>query len=505
VSTSLTGPTTRRRVVGLLGIALAVGLGHALALVLTRAMPDLVRTGLATWGSPQASVVAALDRYGWLLYGAVGWPGALLGGVLAALVAPSRRVWHAFAVGLVLALLALPETLAASRPDLAAQLTDIGLRVAALPALATLTGGLVAWPLSRRRPALVETVYVPAPTAEASPEALRPSFHGSGGDLLGIHVVNVFLTLVTLGLYRFWARVRVRKFLYANTELDGDRFAFHGTGREAFNGWSRGMMIVGVPLIAVRALEEFVSLQTALLLEVAVGVAAAFVVPIAITGAWRYRLSRTEWRGLRFSYRGRPAPAIRAVIGSIVLTVLSLGICFPLVQVNLHRVLMGEAYYGQRRFGFDGRGGDLVGRFALAWIGMVAIGTASAVLVAFTYGLSAVLGAVVIARLWYGYAAYKQRYLMAHTAFETARFRSTVTGSGLFVLNAVNALIVALTFGLGVPWAKVRSMRYAIGHLAIVGTLDLAGIRQEAQQAAATGEGVADVLDADAIDIGVGV
>lgn len=332
----------------------------------------------------------------------------------------------------------------------------------------------------------------------------RASFHGTGGDLFGIHIANVFLNLVTLGFYRFWARIRVRKFLYGHTEFEGDRFAFHGTGKELFQRAMRVGAIVGLPLVALQAVEAAASsLEVALVAKLLGLVAAAVLFPLAIAGAWRYRLSRTEWRGIRFSFRERALRAVPVWLGSLLLTALSLGVAFPLLQANMHRFLVTRSYFGTRRFGFDGRAGDLVGRWALFLLVAGLTYVLAAALLPFTYGLSFVPGALLIARFWFGYTAFKQRYLMGHTTFDTARFRSTVTANGLLGLNVVNGLLVVFTLGLGIPWAQVRSMRYSIEHLLVEGPLDLAAVEQDAHSANATGEALADILDAD-VDIGAG-
>ncbi|MGH7830199.1 MAG: DUF898 family protein, partial [Candidatus Binatia bacterium] len=54
---------------------------------------------------------------------------------------------------------------------------------------------------------------------EREPEVRRLSFHGTGGSLFGIRIVNMFLILVTFGLYSFWAKVRVRRYLMSQTEF----------------------------------------------------------------------------------------------------------------------------------------------------------------------------------------------------------------------------------------------------------------------------------------------
>ena len=84
----------------------------------------------------------------------------------------------------------------------------------------------------------------PAPSAVDGQER-QLFFHGSGGSLLGIQIVNVFLTLITLGVYHFWGKVRVRSYLFSGSEFDGDRFAYHGTGKELLIGSLKAGLVLG--------------------------------------------------------------------------------------------------------------------------------------------------------------------------------------------------------------------------------------------------------------------
>src|SRR6185503_12042874 len=83
-------------------------------------------------------------------------------------------------------------------------------------------------------------------------EPLPFSFHGSGGDLFGIHFVNLFLTLITLGVYFFWAKVKVRKYLWGQVEVAGDRFSYHGTPQEILLGWLKAFLFFGIPYLLLR-------------------------------------------------------------------------------------------------------------------------------------------------------------------------------------------------------------------------------------------------------------
>ena len=53
-------------------------------------------------------------------------------------------------------------------------------------------------------------------------------FHGSASEYFGIWIVNILLTIVTLGLYAPWAKVRRLRYFYGNTEFFKRRFDFTG-------------------------------------------------------------------------------------------------------------------------------------------------------------------------------------------------------------------------------------------------------------------------------------
>jgi len=57
-------------------------------------------------------------------------------------------------------------------------------------------------------------------TAAAATTGSRHAiFRGSGATLFGIHIVNALLILATLGIYYFWAKVRVRSYLWSQSEF----------------------------------------------------------------------------------------------------------------------------------------------------------------------------------------------------------------------------------------------------------------------------------------------
>ena len=304
----------------------------------------------------------------------------------------------------------------------------------------------------------------------AEPSSTRSvRFHGLGGSLFGIQIVNLFLSLITVGIYSFWGRVRIRKYMMSQTEFEGDRFAYHGTGKELLIGWLKAVILLAIPIIAL----VFFSAGAFVFL-----VFAAFM-PIAIVNARRYRFSRTSWRGIRFSFRGRILQFYKISIKGWLLTVLTLGIAYPIWQNWRQGFLVSHSYYGNTKFAFDGEGKDCIWTFILHLLLSIP-----------TFGIC-----------WLWYWARMQRYYWAHTTFNDAHFRSSVTGGGILKLLLVNLCLLVFTLGIAWSWVLVRNARYFTTHLCLEGTLDTATILQEAQPASATGDILSGFFDLD-FDLG---
>lgn len=332
--------------------------------------------------------------------------------------------------------------------------------------------------LAEEMPDDTPTVVMPSvrPPAPAAQPIGSLTFHGSGGSLLVIQIVNMLLTIITLGIYSAWAKVRVRKYLLSQTELEGDRFAYHGTGRELFNGMFQGGFVIG----GLFALTEAVSyLQLGALVE---GLVVALVygvilalVPVAIIGSRRYRLSRISWRGIRFSLRAATADFFKLFMKGFVLTGLTLGIYYPIFMTKKFGFLAAHSYFGNQRFEFDGEGRELMRSYLLAGLLLIP-----------TLGLS---------MIWW--AAAKRRYLWSHTRIAGVRFHCAVAGGALFKLYAVNALLLLVTLGLAWPWVSVRNLRFTYENLSLNGAIDLGAIAQEAQAANSLADGLDGALELD--------
>ena len=161
----------------------------------------------------------------------------------------------------------------------------------------------------------------PRPTTRAAAVPVGPrrlTFHGSGGTLFGIYVVNILLTIATFGLYRFWGRVKIRRFMLSQTGFEGDRFAYHGTGKELLVGFVKALLFVGLPVTALSVAARLSGDKTIhIVTQVFTSLLVFVFIPIAMVGARRYRLSRTSWRGIRFSFRGPVWEFVRVFVAGV--------------------------------------------------------------------------------------------------------------------------------------------------------------------------------------------
>jgi uncharacterized membrane protein YjgN (DUF898 family) len=366
-----------------------------------------------------------------------------------------------------------------------------------------------------------------------APEGHAIAYTGSTRALFGIFFKNLLLTLVTLGIYRFWAKTRTRRFLWSSTSIDGEPFEYAGTGKELFIGFLKAVAILA-PLFAASQLaqlwigkEEF---GLALGLQYGQTLAIVVLIYAGSYAARRYRMSRTLWSGIRFHQAGSAWRYVGHALLGLFLCAITFGFYFPYFQTRLLRYEMDNLRFGTAQFRFTGRGGEMIRRFiacyvlgiilyfvlVMGFVGIVAIAYDTGIL---TVALDesgkvdlksvpfiivgalisyAILG-LVFAVMGAWYQSKFWRFRAAHTQCEGLRFAMpNVTTGGLMRLLVGNWLLAILSVGLLTPLVMQRSMRFWCRHLEISGAIDLHGVAQ-AEGGPRTGEGLAGFFD---IDIG---
>jgi uncharacterized membrane protein YjgN (DUF898 family) len=180
---------------------------------------------------------------------------------------------------------------------------------------------------------------------------------------------GAMLELVTVGFYRFWLATDMRRHLWSHTSVDGDAPEYVGTAKELLIGFLFALAILlplylGYLLLGLEAeiYQAYASLPLGLIYYV--------FMQFAIYRARRYRLTRTVWRGVRFSMTGSGLNyAWRVGLWSL-LVFFSLGIALPWRQAALERFKMRYTAYGHLQGRFDGTGGQLFKRGWGLWLAL---------------------------------------------------------------------------------------------------------------------------------------
>ena len=192
-------------------------------------------------------------------------------------------------------------------------------------------------------------------------------FNGNTPQLRGLAIVTTLLTLVTLGIYRFWARTRLRRYFWSAFTLGGHGFEYTGKGIEKLIGFLIAVAVLAIYLGIFQVALSFAGMSLfetidpdgdeirGLLLTYATFIALAPLIFYAQYRARRYMLSRTNWKGIRFG--ADPAAwgyAIRA-IGHYMLTIATLGILLPRQTFYLEKYKVDRTWFGNAQFTQEGR------------------------------------------------------------------------------------------------------------------------------------------------------
>jgi uncharacterized membrane protein YjgN (DUF898 family) len=338
---------------------------------------------------------------------------------------------------------------------------------------------------------------------EAGDQAFR--FTGSGAEYFRIWIVNLLLTVLTLGVYSAWAKVRRLQYFYRNTQLAGAVFDYHAAPLAILRGRVLGLLLLGAWQLAS---------GTSLVAALVVAAVIAALLPWLLARAFRFSLRNTSYRGLRFDFLGTVPQAYRTLIlfpillamsglfiwslfvsyrnnpgWGMVLTILALVLmlaaCVPLAHFLLKRYQHDHACFGSTAFYFHAQPRQFYTMYACAF-GLLLLGLIPAGLLA-SVGEGLVRSMATTRLGWlfsllYGvvsaYAFYLfvrpylesrlQNLLWHNTEVGQHRFVSKASARQLLWLHAGNLLLLVVTCGLYKPFAAVRLARYRINSMTLV-------------------------------------
>jgi uncharacterized membrane protein YjgN (DUF898 family) len=154
-------------------------------------------------------------------------------------------------------------------------------------------------------PPAAPPALAPAPTTRTGPQGLAIEFTGSGSEYFRIWIVNLLLTIVTLGFYFPFAKARRLRYFHRNTLVGGHALGFHGDPWKMLRGYVL-MLVFGAAYVGAGEISPIAGAVA--------GVAFALLWPALWQSSLRFRLANTSWRGLRLRFSGSLGGAYAALL-----------------------------------------------------------------------------------------------------------------------------------------------------------------------------------------------
>lgn len=187
---------------------------------------------------------------------------------------------------------------------------------------------------------------------------------GQAGEYFRIWIVNLSLTIVTLGLYGPWARVRTRKYFYGNLELDGASFACDADPKRILIG----RLIVLVFAAGIALLQTFSPVAGAL--------APLLFLPAApwlLTRSLAFHQRSSSYRNVRFRFDATTGDAAAVIFGGALALVLTGGLAYPWYLGRFQQFQVANSHYGNTPFSFAWTAGPYYRAFGAATLWLLAI------------------------------------------------------------------------------------------------------------------------------------
>ena len=341
--------------------------------------------------------------------------------------------------------------------------------------------------------------------AEGPADTRAVAFTGNWKEYLPIALTNLLLIIVTLGIYRFWAMARERRYLWSRTQIIGDPLEWSGTGGEMFVGF---LMVVGV--FVGWAVLIFGGAALIGQWFVMIGIVAFYIFILWAFGfaqfrALRYRLSRTYWRGIRGGSDDNGVNYGWTALGNNFLAGLTLGILTPRAIVENWNDRVRAMSFGPHMLESDVDTVGLQSRWMMlyaVYIGFFALIVATRPNPEAVDRASGGAGLIALALLLVGLAVVMASFWALFFRKVAGTFRMGELTAGFevstaewlkFYGKAIGLTVITLGFGI-LMWSYWR-WEFVTDRLELYGEVNLDTLTQSTTTAPKDAEGFADAFD----------
>lgn len=333
-------------------------------------------------------------------------------------------------------------------------------------------------------------------------------FYGKTGEFFKIWIVNIMLSILTLGIYSAWAKVRTRQYFYSNTLLMNTPFDYLADPIKIL----KGRLLVLAAFLIYSFSPAISPMFQGLLLLIFIP-----LFPWVIIKALEFNMYNTAYRNIRFHFNADYLKALWVFIGLPLLVALSVGLAYPYFIREQKKFVINHSSYGTSLFNMKASIGafyaiffKMLGIFLLL---VIFIGAISSGLFSFKATLNdpATMEAMLmfIPLLFFPFYMIAFGYwytrltnlIMNHTTLQQCQLNSHLESTKICWIFFSNTLAIILSLGLLIPWAMIRTAKYRISCISLItDNAPDAFIAAEAEHTEAIGEEIGDFLD---IDLGV--
>nr|CRH08321.1 conserved membrane protein of unknown function [Candidatus Magnetococcus massalia] len=353
------------------------------------------------------------------------------------------------------------------------------------------------------------------------------NFHGELGAYYRIWIVNWALTILTLGIFSAWAKVRTQRFINGHTELDGHHFEYTANPLKILKGRLIALAILSPVIFQEQIIQwlhmsdfaQSLSGELFTMLLVLFGIVPIVVLFIAmpwfLVKGKQFQLFNTRYRGIRFQFHGTSNKAFLPYFVLPTVSFITLGLLAPYTVLRMKRFLVHNLGFGSQRL-VKQEGKQDIAKESLIYSGLLPIAfliimMVLAFLLTAATGGGPVAGAPLIP-VFVGFGAmmfipFYRTWLegkMLNGLWNSAelgdlRFSSTIRPTKLAWISVSNAIVRVLSLGMLSPWCTLRMLNYRYSSMQVEVAGDAqAFIAQLQDEQSAVGEGGDDLLGIDA-------
>jgi len=305
-------------------------------------------------------------------------------------------------------------------------------------------------------------------------------FSGTTGEYFRIWIVNLFLTVLTLGIYSAWAKVRTRRYFYTHTLLAGQSFDYMA------NPWFilKGTLIIGAGFLIYLLADSFDRIYSSMAVLVFY-----LILPYLIYKSLRFNAYNAAYRNIRFRFLGSLRESYNTYLLVPILIPLTLGLIIPYWKYRCKKYFFENFSFGATTNTFKGAAGPFYSAYVLAGLLFgagfivtvigIAVFISSARNVSIEFGnflrvfepvpIIMSLGMLVLFTFIQQYIFVRvMNYCWSQTSVGNLRFQSRLKTGQLLWIRLTNTLGILLSVGLLIPWAKIRRTRYILDQLTII-------------------------------------